>query len=150
MYFLLYFLIFFWVWLIHYNYQNLKKLIEKKQFHHKPTTSFNPNSTIKTRIFLMPIVFRIAFSSLHLWLSTILNNILLISDISTLKLWGDNIKVQNFIHNFHQIFEIFLQFSDLENTDLPDIHQQIINSVELECQLPPANVVILKAENKPS
>ena len=71
-------------------------------------------------------------------LSTLLNNILPISDISTLKLWGDNIKVQNFIHNFHQIFKNFLQFSDLENTfkyvqnfDLPDIHQQIINSVEL-------------------
>ena len=41
-------------------------------------------------------------------LSTLLNNILPISDISTLKLWGDNIKVQNFIHNFHQIFENFL------------------------------------------
>ena len=62
-------------------------------------------------------------------LSTLSNNILPISDISTLKLWGDNIKVQNFIHNFHQIFEKFLQFSDLENTfkyvqnfDLPDVY----------------------------
>ena len=236
-----------------------KEINRKKQSHHKSTTSFNPNSTIKTRIFLMPIVFRIAFSSLHLWLptmlaslirkpklitlfhqllatihavahtqrherrlenirmiaanprerlwvgdniwnigvidnidfkektfaysnifdqtrstthatlrmvfqykmptslSTLLNNILPISDISTLKLWGDNIKVQNFIHNFHQIFKNFLQFSDLENTfkyvqnfDLPDIHQQIINSVELGCRLPPANVVILEAGNKPS
>ncbi|PKB97783.1 hypothetical protein RhiirA5_432494 [Rhizophagus irregularis] len=90
-------------------------------------------------------------------LSTLLGNILPISDISTLKLWGENIKAQQFISNFHQVFVDFLQFSNLENTfkyfqdfDFPDIHQQIINNVELGCQLPPANVVILEAGNKPS
>src|SRR3954449_31988 len=90
-------------------------------------------------------------------LSTLLSNILPISDISTLKLWGENIKAQQFISDFHQVFKDFLQFSNLKNTfiysqdfDLPNIYQQIINSVELECQLPPANIVILEAENKSS
>lgn len=236
-----------------------KEVNRKKQFYNKPTTAFDPNSTIKTRIFLMSIIFRIAFPGLHLWLptmlaslirkpkfttqlhqllttihavthtqrherklenirisavnpcerlwigdniwnigvidnidfkektfaysnifdqtrntthatlrmvfqykmptslSTLLSNILPISDISTLKLWGENIKAQQFISDFHQVFKDFLQFSNLENTfiysqdfDLPNIHQQIINSVELGCQLPPANIVILEAGNKPS
>ncbi|RIA89763.1 hypothetical protein C1645_824334 [Glomus cerebriforme] len=236
-----------------------KEVNRKKQFHGKLTTSFDPNSTIKTRIFLMSIIFRIAFPSLQLWLSTmltslirkpklitllqqllitihaiahtqkherklenrrimtanpcerlwvgdniwnigvidnidfkektftysnifdqirnithatlcivfqykmlnsisaLLSNVFPISNISTLKLWGDNIKSQQFILNFHQIFKDFLQFSGSgnffkysQNFDLPDIYQQIINSTELGCQLPPANVVILEAGNKPS
>ena len=87
-------------------------------------------------------------------LLTLLSNVLPISDI---QLWGDNIKSQQFILNFHQIFKDFLQFSGSgnsfeysQNFDLPDIHQQIINGTELGCRLPPANVVILEARNKPS
>ncbi|CAB5366697.1 unnamed protein product [Rhizophagus irregularis] len=215
-----------------------KEINRKKQFHNKPTISFDPNSTIKTRIFLMFIIFHVAFSGLYLWLPTmlaslirkpkltaqlhqllttinavahtqrherklenirittanpherlwvgdniwnigvidnidfkektfaysnifdqtrstthatlrmvfqyklptslsiLLNNILPISDISTLKLWGENIKARQFISNFHQVFNDFLQFLDLENTfkyfqdfDLPDVHQKIVNSV---------------------
>lgn len=50
-----------------------------------------------------------------------------------------------------------MQFLDLENTfkyfqdfDLPDVYQQIVNSVKLGCQLPSLNVVILEARNKSS
>ena len=53
-----------------------KEVNRKKQSHGKFTTSFDPNSTIKTRIFLMSIVFRIAFPSLHLWLPTILTSLI--------------------------------------------------------------------------
>ena len=73
-------------------------------------------------------------------LQTFLSNNFPVSDISTLRLWGENIKSQQFIHNFHQIFEDFLQFSGSgdtfrysQNFNLPDIHQQIINGVELGC-----------------
>ena len=227
-----------------------KLITRKNKSRNKFNIPFNPNSTIKTRVFLMSIIFHIAFPGLKLWLPTILashlqqllttihaiahtsrherrlenirtimansherlwigddiwnigiidnidfkektfaysnifdktrssthatlrmvfqykmptslsnllNNILPITDISTLKLWGENIKSQQFILNFHQVFENFLQFSGSENTlkyfqdfDLSDIHQQIISNVELECQLPPANVVILEAGNKPN
>ncbi|RIA83736.1 hypothetical protein C1645_833349 [Glomus cerebriforme] len=213
-----------------------KEVNRKKQSHGKLTTSFDPNSTIKTNVYnfskpklitllqqLLTTIHAVAHTQRHerklenrrimtanpcerLWvgdniwnigvidnidfkektfaysnifdqtrntthvtlrivfqykmpnsISALLSNVFSISDISTLKLWGDNIKSQQFILNFHQIFKDFLQFSGSgnsfkysQNFDLPDIYQQIINGTELECQLPPANVVILETGNKPS
>ena len=53
-----------------------KEVNRKKQSHGKFTTSFDPNSTIKTRIFLISIIFRIAFPGLQLWLPTMLTSLI--------------------------------------------------------------------------
>ncbi|POG73181.1 hypothetical protein GLOIN_2v1772788 [Rhizophagus irregularis DAOM 181602=DAOM 197198] len=122
-----------------------KEINRKKLVDNKPTTSFDPNSTL--RIFLMSIIFHVAFPVAHTQRHEHLKEKTFaysnIFDQTRNTIHATNIKAQQFISNFHQVFvpptrcrkNTFKYFQDF---DLPDIHQQII----------PANVVILEAGNK--
>ncbi|GET52828.1 hypothetical protein GLOIN_2v1772788 [Rhizophagus irregularis DAOM 181602=DAOM 197198] len=101
-----------------------KEINRKKLVDNKPTTSFDPNSTL--RIFLMSIIFHVAFPDLK-------EKTFAYSNIFDQT--RNTIHATVFVPPTRCRKNTFKYFQDF---DLPDIHQQII----------PANVVILEAGNK--